>query len=832
MKKRELFSYIRTLGVILGFVFLVLAGVSVFRVFSRLQSENSYEISTPAEVSHRVLFLASYNPQYYNADAQLEGLKESLYPNGVEFDILYMDASNYNMLSDKMAFYDYFKSRMSSRRKYEAVITGDDDALNFAMDNREEFFSGLPLVYFGVNDREKAETADKEPMMAGFYEDNYLDETIETAVKLFPERKKIIGIHDESEAGKADAESFMKLKGEYAGYDFSTIDTAYATLTEFVHTLERLPEDGIIVYMTCYSDIDGNTYSLLDRTHTIVSNTELPIFRNYMGAEDTGIIGGSYLDVQEQSRMAGELVVSALNGEDIDIIDTSADHSGKSSYDYLMLKKFGLDTSLLPGDATVYNKPETFLERYGYILPPIGYLATTMLMLLIAAMASSMGVRLSNKELRESKNQIERSEQEMRYRAEHDELMGLYNRRAASEHLREMLKPDEKFSVLMADIDGFKNVNESYGHQITDEILITIANGLKELSYENGWFLARYGGDEFIFMIKDKHIDVHDWETRELLEIFKKPIPISGETVALAASIGISNSDGETGTDQHILNAESAMYVAKGRGGNGAFLFDDKMKQKQKDEERIREKLLEAFDNDGFYMLYQPKIDSVTKKVNGYEALVRMKEPGIYPGQFIPVAEQNGWIWKIGRITTELVIKQLAAWRDEGYELNPVSVNFSSNQINDLGYLKMVEDLLEKYNIPAKYLEIEITEGLFLDRTSQSENLFRSFKDMGIRLLMDDFGTGYSSLGYLTYIPVDVIKLDKSLVDAYLVDGKDLFIRDVIQLMHDLDKEMIIEGVEEEWQYQRLREFGAETIQGYYFSKPIPADEAISFEVK
>ena len=611
-----------------------------------------------------------------------------------------------------------------------------------------------------------------------------------------------------------------------------TIDTAYATLTEFVHNLERLPEDGIVIFMTCYSDIDGNTYSLLDRTHIIVSNTQLPVFRNYMGAEDTGIIGGSYLDIQEQSRMAGELIVAALNGADIDSVDTSADLPGKSSYDYLMLRKFDLDTAQLPGDATVYNKPETFLERYGYILPPIGYLAATMLMLLIAAMASSMGVRLSNKELRESKTRIERSEQEMRYRAEHDELMGLYNRRAASEHLREMLKPDEKFSVLMADIDGFKNVNESYGHQITDEILITIASALKELSYENGWFLARYGGDEFIFMIKDKHIDVHDWETRELLDIFKRPIPISGETVALAASIGISNSDGETGTDQHILNAESAMYVAKSRGGNGAFLFDDRMKQKQKDEERIREKLLEAFENDGFYMLYQPKIDAVTKKVNGYEALVRMKEPGIYPGQFIPVAEQNGWIWKIGRITTELVIKQLAAWRDEGYELHPVSVNFSSNQINDLGYLKMVEDLLEKYDIPAKYLEIEITEGLFLDRTSQSENLFKSFKDMGIRLLMDDFGTGYSSLGYLTYIPVDVIKLDKSLVDAYLVDGRDLFIRDVIQLMHDLDKEMIIEGVEEEWQYQRLREFGAETIQGYFFSKPIPADEAISFEVK
>ena len=128
--------------------------------------------------------------------------------------------------------------------------------------------------------------------------------------------------------------------------------------------------------------------------------------------------------------------------------------------------------------------------------------------------------------------------------------------------------------------------------------------------------------------------------------------------------------------------------------------------------------------------------------------------------------------------------------------------------------------------------EIEITEGIFLDRTAQAESLFHRFKELDIRLLMDDFGTGYSSLGYLTYIPVDVIKLDKSLVDSYLVDGKDMFIRDVIQLVHDLDKEMIIEGVEEKWQYERLKEFNADTIQGYYFSKPIPPEEAIVFEVK
>ncbi len=420
----------------------------------------------------------------------------------------------------------------------------------------------------------------------------------------------------------------------------------------------------------------------------------------------------------------------------------------------------------------------------------------------------------------------------MQYRAEHDDLMGLLNRRAAREHLRSELKPDSDYSMIMADIDCFKSVNESYGHKITDAVLKYYGCALKELTDRRGWFAARYGGDQFLIMIPEREIGVTHPYIGEILQLFARAVPAGDEKVELSASVGISNSDDVTLPEQHIINAENAMYEAKNRGGNGAFLYAEEMKARQREEARIKEKLLDAIENDGFYMLYQPQVDAKTQKTSGYEALVRMKEPGIYPGQFIPVAEQNGWIWKIGRITTELVIRQLAKWREEGYEIRPVSVNFSSNQINDTGYVKFVEDTLAKYKISPEYLEIEITEGIFLERTAQAENLFNRFSELEIKLLMDDFGTGYSSLGYLTYIPVDVIKLDKSLVDSYLQDGKDLFIRDVIQLVHDLDKKMIIEGVEEQWQYERLREFNADTIQGYYFSKPIPPEEAIKFDVK
>jgi EAL domain-containing protein (putative c-di-GMP-specific phosphodiesterase class I) len=249
-----------------------------------------------------------------------------------------------------------------------------------------------------------------------------------------------------------------------------------------------------------------------------------------------------------------------------------------------------------------------------------------------------------------------------------------------------------------------------------------------------------------------------------------------------------------------------------------AVLYGDELKEKIEDERRTKELLLDAIENDGFYMVYQPQVDTFTREVCGYEALVRMKAPNMYPGRFIPVAEKAGLIWKIGRITTELVIRQIAEWRDAGYKLHPVSINFSSLQMNDDGYLDFFRDMMKTYNIPTELVEIEITESLFIGKTDQANNLFGDFKSMGISLLMDDFGTGYSSLGYLAYIPVDIIKLDKLLVDNYLVEGKDQFIKNVI-----------VEGVETAEQVNRLADFGADAIQGYYFSKPVMPDEAIHF---
>ncbi|MBQ7583091.1 MAG: bifunctional diguanylate cyclase/phosphodiesterase [Lachnospiraceae bacterium] len=834
MDQRLVRSIFRSIFTTVSVICLI---VSVWLMFRMIAADNESgteaPVTSPVEVAHRVLFLSSYNPLYFTYEAQAKGLEEGLYPNDIEYDAAFLDSKNYPDAKDKQAFHDFIKSRIDGRRNYEALLVGDDDALKFAMEYQQELFPDIPIIFFGVNEAALAKQAQSRVNITGFYEKNYLSDTVNLAVRLFPERKDIVALHDESSAGVSDMKIFNSLRINYPGLSFSGINTSKLTEDELAAALEELDDDCILIYMTAYIDGEGHNHSMESRTGFVVEHTKVPIFRNYIGGEGLGILGGVSMDFEAQCREAGLLAAAFIEGRrDISDMKLNNDAVGLTEFDYRLMEDYGLDPSVLPADTVFYNKPVTFREKYGSILAPVGLIALALILLLISSQMAIRTAKLDNAELMKAKDELELSKEEMQFRAEHDDLMGLLNRRTARERLRTELSPGGDYSMVMADIDCFKSVNEGYGHQITDAVLKNYGVTLKELCDKNGWFVSRYGGDQFLIMIPERDVGVTHPGIEALLELFARPVPAGDGKIELSASIGISNSDGETGPEQHIINAENAMYEAKNRGGNGAFLYADEMKKKQRQETKIKEKLMEAFNNDGFYMLYQPKVNAETRQLDGFEALVRMKEPGIFPGDFIPVAEMNGWIWRIGRITTELVIKQLAKWRDEGFELHPVSVNFSSNQINDTGYVKFVEDLMTGYNISPEFLEIEITEGMFLDRTAQAESLFQRFRELGIRLLMDDFGTGYSSLGYLTYIPVDVIKLDKSLVDSYLVDGKDLFIRDVIQLVHDLDKEMIIEGVEEKWQYERLREFKADTIQGYYFSRPIEPDEAIKFKVR
>ncbi len=806
--------------------------VLLFLEFSR-EEKPEEKVSAPVEAEHRVLLISSYSSLYFTNPYQKAGIEKSFYPRGIEYDVLYMDAKKYDTPEEEEEFYRFVRPRLnrkSNTNRYEAVLAADDNALELLLRHEHEWFTGIPVVYFGVNNISLAGEAARLKRFYGFYEKDYLEDTLYLAMSLYPDSDKIVALHDDSAAGMADMEIFYRFARRHPEKQCTDINTSELTQRGFINRLEQISEDTIVIYMTAYSDVRGNNYSMIQRTNTIVSHTKAPIFRNYVGGVGMGVLGGISLDMEQQAYLAAQKVCALIADRDAGGNSLIVETPSRSEFDYEELQARGLDFSLLPEDTILVNQPVSFSERYGRLFLPAALLLAFFLLLLSSGQITIHLRKLTNQELEASRQTIARARERMQYLAEYDDLLDIYNRRTAVNLMEEICGKDTVFSVILTDIDGIKNINESFGHQETDRILQQLASSLREKCEEEGYLLARYAGDEFLILIPGRQLTERSPELLELMELCHRPIQAGAEKIVLSMSMGISNSDGESTSDEHIANAEIAMYEAKSRGGDGVFLFAEEMKEKLREDARIKEKLLEAFDTEGFYMLYQPQVDAKTKKLCGMEALVRMKAPGMFPGKFIPVAEANGWIWRIGRLTTKLVVKQLAAWRDAGHQLVPVSVNFSSKQLNDSGYLDYVEELLKRYDIPSEYLEIEITEGMFLDRSAQTDSLFVRMQQMGIRLLMDDFGTGYSSLAYLSYIPASVIKLDKSLVDEYLVDGKDSFIRDVIRLVHDLDKGMIIEGVEEEWQYERLRGFGADVIQGYYFSKPIPPEEAIVFQ--
>ena len=223
-------------------------------------------------------------------------------------------------------------------------------------------------------------------------------------------------------------------------------------------------------------------------------------------------------------------------------------------------------------------------------------------------------------------------------------------------------------------------------------------------------------------------------------------------------------------------------------------------------------------------MVYQPQVDCKSRKVMGFESLMRIRNEDCSPDQFIPVAESYGYIVRLGKIAVEQVIRQLAKWKEEGHALCPISINFSSYQIYDDDFVEYLFYQLDRYEIPYEYVVLEITEGILFEESKQTKKIFNRLVEAGIQLHLDDFGTGYSSFSYLPYIPLNTVKMDKSLIDHFLPKNGAV-IKNLIDIVHDLGKVVIVEGVEEEWQYEKLLEYHCDVIQGYLFGGPLQAGE-------
>lgn len=439
------------------------------------------------------------------------------------------------------------------------------------------------------------------------------------------------------------------------------------------------------------------------------------------------------------------------------------------------------------------------------------------------------------KELRLSREEMRLSRESMRQLAEKDSLTGLANRHVFEEHLGlsifQAKRSNKGLALLMLDLDNFKNVNDTLGHNAGDQLLIEVAHRFVQQIRE-GDLLCRIGGDEFAILAQNLDDPVKiEHLTKRILDTLSKPFIIDGVSLTVTTSIGVANyPDNATDAVQLLKCADVAMYRSKGLGRNQCHFYSKKIHEKVQRRAELERELYSAVERAEFTTYFQPQIDCTTEKIVGAEALIRWEHPTkglIGPNEFVHIAEEIGLIDKIGEWVLEATCQQFSIWNDKYKNPNmvfAVAVNLSAMQLVLPDFVKTVSSLLAKYKIDPQQLELEITESTLINASSVSSDTLDSLSELGIKLAIDDFGTGYSSLAQLQKYPFKILKIDKSFVHATSSKGT-VFLEAINNFAKTLDIVTVVEGVETEAQKNLCQKLKFDRMQGYYFSRPVPASE-------
>ncbi len=430
-----------------------------------------------------------------------------------------------------------------------------------------------------------------------------------------------------------------------------------------------------------------------------------------------------------------------------------------------------------------------------------------------------------------SEAELNEKTQHLQFVTTHDQLTRLPNKELFFDRLDratlKTLRSDRFTALLFIDLDRFKNINDSLGHEIGDQLLQEVAKRLST-SIRKTDTLARMGGDEFLIIIEDikdlSHIGV---VAKNFIDTIVPPFAIAGHELFITPSMGISIAPTDTKQPKELLAfAEIAMYQAKGMGGNKCQFYTAEMNSRAKTRIELESYLRKAVRQNEFILYYQPQFDIQSGNLVGCEALLRWQHPEmgmISPNDFIPLAEETGVIIAIGEWVLQSACEQNKKWQEAGLPPIRIAVNISARQFREPGFLEMIERVVQTSALHPEWLELEITESLLMEDIDSAINILSRLKAQGIHLAIDDFGTGYSSLSYLKRFPLSRLKIDRSFVRDITMDENDASItKAVIALAHSMNLRVVAEGIETKEQLLFLKEKGCELGQGYFYSPPVP----------
>lgn len=428
-----------------------------------------------------------------------------------------------------------------------------------------------------------------------------------------------------------------------------------------------------------------------------------------------------------------------------------------------------------------------------------------------------------------------RYEEQLERQATHDALTGLANRALLFDRLTHAMlraaRGGERVAVMLMDLDRFKDINDTFGHQVGDEVLLDVASRIQSCVRSSDT-VARLGGDEFVVLLADpppQEDGIEKLARGILSKLAQSLVTPAGIEFFLDASIGISLSPNDGSTPEILLkNADAAMYRAKEQGGGTVCFFASEMEVRAHHRLTLEARLRRALERNEFVLHFQPQVNLASGRISGAEALLRWQsedEGMVLPGEFIPIAEKSGLIMPIGQWVIAAAAQQQKQWINRGLAVVPVAINLSARQFREANRVDNIVAILADVELDHRWLELEITESLMLDNVDRVLDMLKSLRDLGLNVALDDFGTGYSSLSYLKRLAINVIKIDRAFVQDVTTNPEDAaIVQAIIGMAHSLGLSVVAEGVETEAQLNYLRAHQCDGMQGYFFSRPLDAE--------
>ena len=840
----------------------------VFLVVACLNSSFSFAENTS---SKRILFISSYSPSFPTFFLQIDGLKSELDDGRNVLDVEFMDTKRFPTEENLNRFYNNMKFKLAELPPYDIVIVSDDDGLNFVMKNKEELFSGIPIVFMGINNIDNAKKYSEDPLVTGVVEAASIGDTIGLAYTLNSNAQRVVALVDSTSSGQGDLISYYKLQSQYKALEFTDLDLSNMSFDEFGIALTKLTKEDIVLNLSAYVDNQGTVMTFPDSLSFILENLNQPLYHPYYHGVGDGMLGGRVISHYEQGIQAGKIAKRVLGGEDIENIPVVYESPNPYLIDYAVLTKFDLNEKLLPKDTQFINREVSVFEKYfGVIVATIiGFILQTLIIVTLVynihrrklaeseilmkkaelqdandelsvlndEMSASNGQLIAaNQELKEAFCEISDQRKHIYDILYIDTLTGMNNRLGIIELLDQLLTESSEtnpFYILFMDIDNFKNINDTFGHDLGDKVLHEIGQRLRLLESER-FKVGRFGGDEFLILLSSEDSVYFEDTINGVQECLKELIIVNENHFYLTTSIGVAQYPLHGQTKKELIKmADLALYEAKNSGKNKYMMFHQTMSTNVENKVKFQSLLKNAFLKKEFYLNYQPFICPESNQIMGFEALIRWnsKELGqVSPYKLITNAEEIGLISEVGNWVIEEACKFAKRINETSTKKLQVSVNISMAQLMHKNFFQDIAAVIKRLAVSPELICLEMTETIMIQSIEMGQALIQELKDFGFTVALDDFGTGYSSLSYLRSLPANILKIDQSFIKGVEDDPYNQYtLETIINLAHQLGFRIIAEGVEKSEQMEYLLRYHCDAIQGYLYSYPLSEEDAIAY---